>query len=186
MIKIILILAGISLTIVALYYHLKTVESEYTQQLINSPEQQHYSHQFKNFSLTNTNAKGETQSIIHSPSTRMQTAQQITFMDDPELIMQRELESPIVITAKQAQVFHTRNETLLNDNVEVVMSNSNNSNAVLKTEQLAINNQTQHAYTELPAMVIHNKGTMHGTGVEFDPHTKQINFLSEVRGIYEH
>lgn len=186
MIKLIIIILALTTTLAMLYQHMKAVEFEYTNQLIDNSEQQHFSHQFKKFSLTNTNSEGIAQSIISAPTTRMITTQHITLMDDPEIIMQREQEPPIIITAKQAEIFHAQNQTSLHNDVKVVMTNKNNNNIVMTTQQLTVNNHTQHAKTDLPATIVHSKGNMHGTGVEFNPHTKQIKFLSEVRGIYEH
>lgn len=181
-----LIIASIAIIIVLfLQQHLISVEKEFADQLINDIDQQSYSHQFKTFSLTNTDANGEIQSVIHSPTTRMVSAKQITLMEDPEFIMQRNQEPPVVITAENAEVFHSTNKTSLTDNVKVVMSNKNQNNIVMTTQQLTIDNKTQQASTDLPATIVHGKGNMQGTGVEFDPNSKQIKFLSEVRGIYE-
>ena len=187
MIKSLLILLLIVITTYLLSRHLLMVEKEYTAQLLNNPEQLHYAHQFKNFTLTNTDSQGNAQSIIHSPTTNTLSAQQKTLMQEPKIIMQGEQEAaPIIITAKQAEIFHLENQTLLRDDVKVTLHNdANNKNIVMTTEQLTLNNSTQTATTELPAKIVHSRGTMQGTGVEFNPHTKQIKFLNNVRGIYE-
>ena len=185
MIKSILTILLIVLLLTLASRYLLAVEEEYTNQLLNTPEQLHYSHQFKNFSLTNTNSSGETQSIIHSPATRMLTEQHQTLMDDPEMVMYRDNQPPIIITAKFAQVLHADNLTSLQDSVKVTMANKNNDDIVMTTEQLTLNNLTQTAKTHLPATITHGKGNLHGTGVEFNPHTQQIKFLNQVRGIYE-
>jgi LPS export ABC transporter protein LptC len=185
MIKSVFILFGIAIAISLAGRYLFSVEKEYTSQLINEPEQLYYSHQFKGFSLTNTNIEGTAQSVIHSPSTRVMTQENKTFMDDPKLIMYREEEAPIVITANHAVVLHADNQTLLKRNVKVTMPNNSNNNIVMTTEQLTLNNHDQTAKTDLPATIIHGKGNMHGTGLEFNPNTKQIKFLNKVRGIYE-
>lgn len=179
----ILLFSALSITIISRY--LLSVEERYTSQLLNNPAQQHFSHQFKNFSLTNTNISGEAQSIIRSPATRMLTAENKTLMDDPEMLMYREQEPPIIITAQHAQVFHSDNLTDLQKNVKVTMPDKSNNNIVMTTEQLTLNNRTQSAKTDLPAKIVHGKGNMQGTGLEFDIHTKQIKFLNNVRGIYE-
>jgi len=186
MIKSILILTSMGLFVWAIHQHLNSVELEYTSLLLNNSEQQDFSHQFNTFTLTNTNSSGEIQSIIHSPTTRMLNAEQITLMDNPKFIMHRKNETPIVITAKQAKVLHAYNQTSLQDNVKVVMNEENQNDIVMTTEQLTIDNKTQQAKTDLPATLTHAKGNMHGTGVEFNPNNKQIKFLSKVRGIYEH
>ena len=185
MIKSTLILVIISLTILVTGRYLLSVEKQYTSQLLSSSEQLHYSHQFKGFSLTKTNASGAPESIIHSPSTHMVTEQQKTLMDDPEMIMYRDQEPPIVITAKHAEVQHANNLTSLHKNVKVIMPGNNNKNIVMTTEQLTLDNHTQTAKTELPATIIHGRGNMSGTGVEFNPHSKQIKFLNNVSGVYE-
>ena len=185
MIKLIFTLLLIGLVLMFTSRYLVAVEKEYTSQLLNTPEQIHYSHQFKNFSMTNTSASGKAQSVIRSPVTHMLTEQQQTLMDHPEMIMYRDNEPPIIITAKLAQVFHADNQTSLQDNVKVTMPNKNNDNIVMTTEQLTLDNLTQTAKTHLPATIIHGKGNMQGVGVEFNPHTKQIKFLTQVRGIYE-
>lgn len=186
MIKLLIILSAIVLLVLLIRQHLLSVEMEYTNQLSNHSEQQSYAHQFDTFSLTNTDVNGEIQSIIHSPSTSMLTAEQVTLMDTPKFIMQREQASPIIITAKHAKIFHNDNLTSLKDDVKVVMSDKSKNNIIMTTEQLTINNITQHATTDSPATLVHAKGNMKGVGVEFNPNDQQIKFLSKVRGIYEH
>jgi len=185
MIKPLLILLLFSLTITIIGRYLLSVEKEYTKQLLSNPQQLYYSHQFKNFSLTNTNTHGEAQSIIYSPSTRMLTEEQKSLMDDPKIIMYREQEPPIEITSNHAQIFHNEHLTSLQDNVRVTMPGENKNNIIMTTEQLTLDNRTQTAKTDLPATILHGKGNMQGTGLEFNPHTKQIKFLNKVRGIYE-
>lgn len=184
MIKPLLILLLLSLTIMIVGRYLLSVEKEYTKQLLSNPQQLYYAHQFKNFSLTNTSPNGEIQSTIYSPSTRMLTEEQKSLMDDPKILMYREQEPPIEITSNHAQIFHNENLTSLEDNVKVTMPDKNNNVIVMTTEQLTLDNSTQTAKTDLPATIIHGKGNMQGTGLEFNPHTKQIKFLNKVRGIY--
>lgn len=185
MIKSVLIVLLLCIAILILSRYLLMVEKEYTAQLLNNPEQLHYAHQFKDFALTNTSKQGIVQSIIRSPSTHTLSAKRKSIMDKPEMIMYREKESPIIITANQAEVLHLDNKTLLSDNVKVTMSSNNNKNIIMTTQKLILNNTTQMATTDLPATIIHDRGNMHGTGVEFNPHTKQIKFLNNVRGVYE-
>ncbi|MDW3096220.1 MAG: LPS export ABC transporter periplasmic protein LptC [Gammaproteobacteria bacterium] len=162
-----------------------TVETNYSSQLQNSPEQQHYTHKFKGFALTNTNDSGNAQSIIQAPSTQLLVGEQKTLMDSPTITMYRDQQAPIVITAVSAEILHQQNMTILIDDVKVSMPDQRNNNIVLTTEQLSLDNVTQSAKTTLPATIIHGKGNMHGTGFEFNPHTQTMKFLKDVRGIYE-
>jgi LPS export ABC transporter protein LptC len=166
--------------------YLLAIEADYSSQLQATPEQQHYTHQFKNFALTRTNHLGKPQSVIHSPSTRSLVADQKTLMDSPRMTMYRDPELPMIITADSAEVFHQKNITVLNNNVNLSMPDKRNKNIIMETEQLTLDNVTQIANTDLPATIVHGKGNMRGIGLEFNPHTKQIKFLNEVRGIYEY
>ncbi len=186
MIKLLLITLSLAAIIAAMASYLMAVESNYTSQLQNSPEQQHYIHKFKDFAMTNTNDSGNAQSIINSPNTQLLVAEEKTLMDSPEITMYREQQAPIIITANSAEVLHQKNVTILSDDVKVSMPNKHNNNVVMTTEQLTLDNVSQSAKTTLPATIIHGKGNMHGTGLEFNPHTQQIKFLNDVRGIYEH
>lgn len=186
MMKTLLISISFAAIIAATGRYLLAIESEYSSQLQNTSEQQHYTHQFKNFALTQTNDLGEAQSVIHSPSTRSLVAEQKTLMDSPKVTMYRDQEPPMIITADTAEVLHQKNITLLNSNVELSMPGKHNNNIVMTTEQLTLDNATQSAKTDLPSTIVHSKGNMSGTGLEFNPHTKQIKFLNKVRGIYEH
>lgn len=185
MIKSILIFSTIIVTMTLMSRYLLSVEQEYTKLLQYHPEQLQYTHQFKGFSLTNTNMQGKAQSVIHSPKTRVFNEQQKTIMDNPKMIMHREQEPPIVITAKYAEVLHIQNLTTLHDNVKVAMTNNNNKKVIMATEQLTLDNLTQTASTDLPATIVHDKGHMQGTGVEFNPKAKRIKLLNNVRGVYE-
>jgi LPS export ABC transporter protein LptC len=186
MIKMLLIISSFVAIIAATGGYLLAIESDYSNQLQNAPEQQHFTHQFKNFELTNTNNLGEAQSVIRSPSTQLLPAEQKTLMDSPKMTMYREHEPPIIITANSAEVFHQQNITVLNNNVNVSMPDQRNNITLMKTEQLTLDNTSQSAKTDLPATIVHGKGNMRGTGLEFNPHTKQIKFLNKVRGTYEH
>lgn len=186
MIKTLIITLTFVAFIAATGRYLLTVEKDYSSQLQHSSEQLHYSHQFKNFSLTHTNELGIAKSIVYSPSTRSLDSDQKTLMDSPKVTMYREQQPPMVITADSAEVFHQKNITVLSENVNVSMPDKRNNNVVMTTEQLTLDNITQSASTDLPATIVHGKGNMSGTGLEFDPHTQQIKFLNKVRGIYEH
>ncbi len=186
MIKTLLITLSFVAIIAATGRYLLAIESNYSSQLQNTLEQQHYTHQFKNFALTHTNELGEAQSVIYSPSTRSLIAEQKTLMDSPKVTMYRDQEPPMVITADTAEVFHQQNITVLNNNVHLSMPDKYNKDIVMMTEQLTLDNVTQSAKTNLPATIIHGRGNMSGTGLEFNPHTKQIKFLNKVRGIYEY
>lgn len=186
MIKMLLISLSFVAIIAATGRYLLAIESDYSSQLLNSSEQQYYTHQFKNFALTHTNDLGEAKSVIQSPSTRSLVADQKTLMDSPKVTMYRDQEPPMIITADSAEVFHQQNITVLNNNVNLSMPDKRDNNIVMMTEQLTLDNVTQSAKTDLPATIIHGKGNMRGTGLEFNPHTQQIKFLNKVRGIYEH
>jgi len=186
MIKSILITLLFAAVIAATSRYLLTIEANYTKQLVNEPTQQHYSHQFKNFSLTNTNAEGVAQSVIHSPQTRLFVEQHKTLMDSPKMVMYRQQEPPITITADNAEVLHLQNVTVLQDNVNVSMPNQHKQIIHMETEQLTLDNISQNAKTHLAATITHNNGIMRGTGLEFNPNTKQIKFLTNVRGTYEY
>ena len=185
MIKTLIISLSFAAIIAAAGSYLQAIESEYSSQLQSSPEQQHYTHEFKNFSLTNTNEHGKAQSVIYSPATQLLVAEQKTLMNSPEITLYREQQLPILMTANSAEVFHQENITVLNNNVRVSMPDQNRKSMVMTTEKLTLNNASQSAKTDLPASIVHGKGTMHGVGLEFDPHTQQIKFLNKVRGTYE-
>jgi len=186
MIKTLLISLSFVAIIAAAGHYLQAIESEYSSQLQHSPEQQHYTHQFEDFSLTNTNNLGEAQSVIYSPATQFLVADQKTLMDSPKITMYRDQQAPIVMTANSAEVFHQQDVTILKNNVHVSMPDQNRKSIVMTTEELTLDNVSQSAKTDLPASIVHGKGTMHGVGLEFDPHTQQIKFLNKVRGTYEY
>jgi LPS export ABC transporter protein LptC len=186
MIRTLLITLSCVAIVAAAGRYLQLIESDYSNQLQNTPEQQYYTHQFKNFSLTNTNALGDAQSVIYSPATQLLVAEQKTLMDSPKITMYRDQQAPIIMTADFAEVLHEQNVTILNKNVHVSMPNLQNKSIVMTTEQLTLNNASQSAKTDLPANIVHGKGSMQGVGLEFNPHTQQIKFLNKVRGIYEY
>ncbi|MFK8027175.1 MAG: LPS export ABC transporter periplasmic protein LptC [Gammaproteobacteria bacterium] len=186
MIKTIIITLTFTALIAVTGRHLLTVEADYSSQLQHSPEQQLYTHQFKNFTLTHTNELGIAKSVIHSPSTRSLESDQKTLMDTPKVTMYREQQAPMIITANSAEIFHQKNITVLNENVNVSMPDKRKNNIIMTTEQLTLDNITQSASTDLPATIVHGKGKMTGTGLKFDPHTQQIKFLTKVRGTYEY
>ena len=169
-----------------MYKYLHNVEADYTSQLQTDGAQQNFAHVYKNFALTNTNIKGNIQSQLVSPRTNFSASEQKTIMTQPEMIMHRGNELPIVITANTADVFHSKNITILQDNVIVNMPDKSSNTIRLTTEQLTVDNVSQNASTDKPAKISHGKGRMNGTGLEFNPHNKQIKFLSKVHGSYEY
>ncbi len=110
----------------------------------------------------------------------------MTIMNQPNMVMHRNNEAPIIITANTADVLHNKNITVLQENVIVNMPDKSNNPVTLSTEELIVDNLTQTANTDKPARILHGKGKMHGTGLEFNPHNKNIKFLSKVRGTYEY
>ncbi len=166
--------------------YLLVIESDYSSQLQSTPEQQHYTHQFKNFSLITTNDLGDKQSVIYSPATQLLVAEQKTLMDSPKITLYRDQQAPIIMTANSAEVLHQENVTILSEDVRVSMPNQSNKNIIMTTQQLTLDNTSQSARTNLPASIVHGKGNMHGVGLEFNPHTQQIKFLNKVHGTYEY
>ena len=169
-----------------LYHHLKNVETDYTSQLQTDGTQQNFAHVYKNFSLTNTGVKGDIQSQILSPHTNYSASEHKTIISQPEMMMHRNDAAPIAITAESADVFHNNHITVLQDNVIVTMTEKSSNTVTLTTEELTIDNISQIAHSDMPAKISHGNGKMHGTGLEFNPHNKQIKFLSNVRGSYEY
>ena len=169
-----------------IYLHLKDVEQDYMSQLQTDGTQQDFAHVYKNFSLTNTNEFGNVQSEMSSPLTNYSVTDNKTIMYAPNMIMHRNNESPIVITADTADVLHKKNITMLQDNVIVNMTDKSSNPVKLTTNELIVNNITQIANTDKPATISHGKGKMHGVGLELNPHDKKIKFLSDVRGSYEY
>lgn len=165
--------------------HLSSVETEFSRQLLTSTEQQHFLHEFKNFSLSNTDPSGKVSSVIQSPHTEFIPAQQETLMATPEMTMQNDQGSPTTLTANSATVIHEKNITVLEKNVIVHLSKNNQKDIKVNTEKLILNNTTQTATTDLPASIFHGNGEMHGTGLKYNPKTQQITFLNNVRGYYK-
>jgi LPS export ABC transporter protein LptC len=186
MVKLLIIILFIASILVAVSRYLLGVEADYNRQLLHSAEPGDYTHHFKEFTLTSTNATGSPDSVIYSPNTRASVAEQKTVMDSPEITMYREQEKPIRITADSAEVFHRNNITVLNNNVHVSIPDRKDHPIVMTTEQLTFDNVSQTAKTELAATIVNDKGVMHGTGMEFNPVTQQIKFLNNVHGVYEH
>lgn len=184
--KLIFYTIAVIITTIFLFQHLHGVEQDYTSQLQTDGTQQYFSHVYKNFLLINTNENGNVQSEMSSPLTNYTVSEQKTVMDKPNMIMHRDNEPPIVITANTADVLHDKNITVLQENVIVNMPDKSNNPVKLTTEELIVNNISQTATTDKPASISHGKGNMHGTGLEFNPHNKQIKFLSKVRGSYEY
>ncbi len=184
--KLILYSIAVIASVTFLFNHLKKVEQDYTGQLQSDGTQQHFSHVYKNFTLSNTNEDGDVQSEISSPLTNYSVSDHMTIMNQPNMVMHRNNEAPIIITANTADVLHNKNITVLQENVIVNMPDKSNNPVTLSTEELIVDNLTQTANTDKPARILHGKGKMHGTGLEFNPHNKNIKFLSKVRGTYEY
>ena len=172
--------------IAATTFYLRQIESEYSKRIMTHSDQQYYSHQYTNFSLTNTNTTGKPESNIHSPHASYLVAEQKTFMHDPKILLFRENNSPISITAQQAEILHEDNITSLNKNVIVSINKNNKQNVRMTTDQLYLDHSKQIGKTDHEATIMHGKGIMRGVGLEFNPHTQQINFLNKVRGTYEY
>jgi len=185
MIKPILITSATCLIIAGLSHYLVSVEKKYSQQVMDRPGQLNYEHMFKGFSLTNTDVNGSAHSVIRSPSTRVLVEQHKTYMDMPEITLSQDHQTPIVITARSAQMHHKDNTTTLTGNVRVTLPNDQDESVVMMTEKLELNNITLTAQTDLAATIIHERGHMQGTGIEFNPYLRQFQFLNNVRGIYE-
>ncbi|MEM8844108.1 MAG: LPS export ABC transporter periplasmic protein LptC [Pseudomonadota bacterium] len=182
--KLILIsFAAIALVALTTRY-LLSIDAEFSALLSDDVEQHEFTHEFEKFTLTNTDANGQVESIIYSPRTYYDTTRQITTMEKPEIEMASDQDAPAKITADSAEVFHQDNITLLQDNVKVNVENEQNIR--MSTDKLTLDHNQQIATTDLPATVLYKKGRMNSTGLEFKFDGTQIKFLDDVRGTYEY
>lgn len=183
MIKAILIIfTAVMLTFLTARY-LLNVEATYTALLSDDEEQHKFTHEFEDFTLTNTDVDGKLESVIYSPHTYLDTSDQVTMMETPQIEMADDEGSPINITSHTAEVFHQDNITLLEGDVRVKIMND--QNIEMSTDKLTLDHRKQLASTELPATITHDKGKMQGTGLEFKFDASQVKFLANVRGTYE-
>ncbi|MEM7304280.1 MAG: LPS export ABC transporter periplasmic protein LptC [Pseudomonadota bacterium] len=184
MIKFSLILIAVIILSTLTARYLLNVEKVYMALVSDDQQQLEFTHEFEQFTLTNTDTNGVIESVIYSPQTFLDTTDQITTMDNPQIELADNEGSPVTITALQAQVFHQQNLTELEGDVKVNIMND--QNIQMSTEKLMLDHNQQLAYTELPATVIHDKGQMQGDGLEFKFDASQIKFLANVRGTYEY
>ena len=184
MIKASLILVAVILLVIITGRYLLNVEITYTALLSDNKEHHQFTHEFEAFTLTNTDANGQPESVIYSPQTYLDTTHQITTMQTPRIEMTDNEGAPINIRAHTAEVFHQTGITVLQGDVLVKVMND--QNIEMSTDKLTLDHNQQLARTDLPATVTHDKGTMRSTGLEFKFDASQIKFLANVRGTYEY
>lgn len=183
MIKAILILFVAIIIVLITGRYLLDVEATYLALLSDNKEHHEFTHEFKEFTLINTGADGKRESVIYSPQTYLDTTHQVTTMETPRIEMAGGTGSPVDIRANTAEVFHQKGITLLEGDVLVRVMND--QNIVVSTEKLTLDHNQQLASTNLQATVIHDKGKMRSTGLEYRLSTNQVKFLANVRGTYE-
>ena len=182
--KLVLISFAAAIVMLLTARYLLKIDAEFTALLSDDEEHHEFAHEFENFTLINTDKNGNVESIIYSPQTYLDTIQQITTMEAPEIEMASDQSAPAKITADIGEVFHQSNITLLQDNVKVSIANEQNIR--MSTDELTLDHNQQLASTDLPATVLYSKGQMQSTGLEFQFDGTKIKFLNNVRGIYEY
>ena len=183
MIKTLLILLATIIVIVVTGRYLLNVETTYIALLSDNKEHHEFTHEFEEFTITNTDAVGKSESVIYSPQTYLDTSRQITTMEVPQIKLTNDEGTPVNITARIAEVFHEENITRLEGDVRVNVMND--QKIEVSTEKLTLDHNQQMASTELPATVIYDKGKMRSAGLEYELTTNRVKFLANVRGIYE-
>lgn len=184
MIKFLSVAAIIAVLLFLTANYLIDVEQEFTSQLSVEFESQEMRHVYTRFSLVNTTDSGKTKYLLKSPNTVVLLSENKTYLDFPDMLLYREDKQPIAITADNAVVDHLLDLTTLTDNVDVEIP-TQDQNAVLKTEKLFFNSNSQVAYTDEYARIVHGKSLMEGVGLEYRLGEEKIKFLDNVRGSYE-
>ena len=101
------------------------------------------------------------------------------------MLVYRDQQSPVKLTAESAIIDHQANITTLQKNVEVSIDENKNSPLSMKTDLLLIDNTNRVATTQSAASIYYGSSRMNGIGLEFDLDNKKIKFLDKVHGIYE-
>ena len=185
MLKTALIIALAILLIIFASQHLRRVNTQFSKQLLQGSEQAETVHVFTQFSLTNTNESGAIKSLVTSPNTRYIVSLQETQLESPHMLVYRDQQSPVKLTAESAIIDHQANITTLQKNVEVSIDENKNSPLSMKTDLLLIDNTKRVATTQSAASIYYGSSRMNGIGLEFDLDNKKIKFLDKVHGIYE-
>lgn len=180
-ISVLVMIAAVALTT----QHLRTVEVEFMQQLLQDTEQAETIHIFNQFTLSNTDETGAIESQLKSPATRYIASEQKTHLESPTMLVYRKQNSPVKISAESAIVDHQTNITTLHNNVDVSMDGDSKKPLRMTTEILEIDNTAQIATTSAAARIYYGKSRMDGTGLKLDLKRKQVKFLDKVHGLYE-
>ena len=186
MLKTVLIIALATSLTVLTAQHLRRVDTQFSQQLLQGSEQAETIHVFTKLSLTNTNESGTAKSLVNSPYTRYIVSQQETQLESPHMLVYRDQQSPVKLTAESAIIDHQANTTTLQKNVNVSIDEDKNKPLRMTTDLLLIDNIKRVATTQSAASIYYGSSRMNGTGLEFDLDQKKIKFLDKVHGIYEH
>ena len=186
MLKTILIFTSTIAVVAFATLHLRNIEQQFSQRLIQSGEQAGTTHVFTQFSLHKTNESGAAKSLLTSPKTRYIVNQQETQLESPRMLLYRDQRSPVTLVAESAIIDHQTNTTTLNNNVQVSMDENSNKPVRMTTDLLLIDNNKRVASTPSAASIYHGNSRMNGVGLEFDLDKEKIKFLHKVHGIYEH
>ena len=183
MIKTILIFALAVIFITLATFHLRQIEAHFSQQLLHGTEQPETTHVFTQFALTRTNANGVAESIVQSPNTRHIINQHQTQLESPTMLIYRDRQAPVKLSADSAVIDHQEDTTTLKANVDV--SVIENKHLRMTTDILTIDNTNRVASTDALANIFYGNSHMNGSGLVFEFDTKKIKFLNKVQGTYE-
>lgn len=183
MLKTILIFLLATVLVALVTHHLRKLETHFSQQLLQGTEQPETTHVFTQFSLTSTDSGGTVESVIQSPHTRHVVNQYQTQLESPTMLIYRENQTPVKLTADSAVVDHQTNITTLINNVNVSMEE--NKRLHMTTDILTVDNADRTAKTDAPASIFYGNSRMNGVGLEFEFDNKKVKFLNKVHGTYE-
>lgn len=154
--------------------------------LAGSPEKRHIvDYDLTDFDLTTMNAEGRPGYQLQAQSLRHYADDDTTDVNLPQMTMYSQGAPPWFARAEQAHATAGGETVLLRDQVRVRrLTNVKGDRLEIQTSLLRVVPAKDYADTAEPVTIVSDLGVTHAVGMRADLKQKQIDLLSQVRGVY--
>jgi lipopolysaccharide export system protein LptC len=139
-----------------------------------------------NFTTTSYNREGAAESVLSA-------AQMVHFPDDdstelvrPRVVQTRPSEPRMIVSAERGAISRDGDDIFLYDNVVLVRSaDKEKPEARITTSFLQVVRDRSLVRTDRPVLIVEDRRTLAGRGMEYNNESQQLLLLSEVRGHFD-
>jgi len=140
-----------------------------------------------NFTTTSYNRDGAAESMLSATQMVHYPDDDSTELVRPRVVQTRPSEPRMVVSAERGAISRDGDDIFLYDNVVLVReADKERPEARITTSFLQVVRDRSLVRTDKPVLIVEDRRTLAGRGMEYNNESQQLLLLSEVRGHFEH